>query len=453
MRQVQTNYKKYAWWLAMGILLGSGLLYNNFLYFTSRQEFWGLSFQYGLLFLLYYLWIRFKSYLPLRKYLQFTLISALVFRLIASFALPELSDDYFRFVWDGRLLSHGENPFLALPAELVKQASYTEMGLDQALFEKLNSPKYFTIYPPVNQFIFWLGASLSPNSIYGSVLMMKLFMLLGELLSIFLLYKLLQALALPLTHVAFYALNPLIIIELCGNLHFEALMICFLLWSIWLLFKGKWLYATIPFSLAICSKLLPLMFLPLLINRLGWIRAIVFGALCALCCLLMFIPLFDHATFLNLMNSAELYFQRFEFNASVYYILRWIGFQVKGYNLIATFGKVLPMITFFGILMYAYFEPQGKRYATLARGMMWCLGIYLLFSSIVHPWYSSTMIAFCILTSYRFPLIWSFLIFGSYAAYQTTAYTENLWLVGLSYLITIAFMLWEIVNQYKPQPK
>ncbi len=47
-------------------------------------------------------------------------------RAIFIFSLPVLSDDYFRFLWDGHLMNMGINPFLALPSALIEQAVYGE---------------------------------------------------------------------------------------------------------------------------------------------------------------------------------------------------------------------------------------------------------------------------------------------------------------------------------------
>ncbi len=372
--------------------------------------------------------------------------AAIAFRLLALFSIPNLSDDYFRFIWDGRLLAHDTNPFMQLPADYMEAPEEaSRLGLSQELYEGLNSPNYFTIYPPVNQAVFWLAASIAPNSINGSILLMKLMLFLAELGTIYLLIQLLNHWKLPRETLVFYALNPLVIVELVGNLHFEALMIFFLLLSIWLLTKGKWKISTIPYALAICSKLLPIMLLPFMLRRLGFKQTIIYGLLVAVVCMLCFLPIFKWETFTHLFDSVSLYFQKFEFNASIYYIVRWLGFQIKGYNIIQTAGKYLALTTVLGILLLVFFEYQPK-WKTLPAAMLWAFMLYFSMASIVHPWYATTLVALATLSNWRFPLIWTFLLPITYFTYRSTAYEENLWLVAIEYIILAAWMLWEVSN-------
>ena len=83
----------------------------------------------------------------------------LLCRFLLLFGMPNLSDDIYRFIWDGRLILNGVNPFTALPASFL-EANPPLDGIDQALFDQLNSPDYFTIYPPLAQGSFALSVSL-----------------------------------------------------------------------------------------------------------------------------------------------------------------------------------------------------------------------------------------------------------------------------------------------------
>ena len=188
--------------------------------------------------------------------INFWISAAILFRLCFMICIPSLSDDFYRFIWDGHLLSLGYHPFAHVPRYYIENNILTS-DAHRILFNHLNSPDYFTIYPPINQFIFYLCAKISGNWILGSVVMMRILIIAAEVGSILIIKKLLQQYHLPKKNILIYALNPLVIIELTGNLHFEALMIFFLVLSFWLLTKSKLLVSAVSFSVAICSKLLP----------------------------------------------------------------------------------------------------------------------------------------------------------------------------------------------------
>ena len=75
--------------------------------------------------------------------------------------------------------------------------------------------------------------------------------------------------------------------------------------------------------------------------------------------------------------------------------------------------------------------------------MAWCMLIYLLSATILHPWYIITLLAISLFTPYRFAVIWTGFVFLSYAGYTETAFTENLLLVALEYMIVMAYLLYE----------
>ena len=77
---------------------------------------------------------------------------------------------------------------------------------------------------------------------------------------------------------------------------------------------------------------------------------------------MVFSPLLNLSFVENFSDSLNLYFQKFEFNAGVYYVLRWIGFQYKGYNLIQVIGPLLALCTFLGIVALAFKEKHVKSF-------------------------------------------------------------------------------------------
>ncbi len=383
--------------------------------------------------------------------ISFWLIVAFLFRFIFLFSLPSLSDDFYRFIWDGRLWSAGYHPFLELPSVYVQQGI---AGVDKELFSKLNSPEYFTIYPPVSQFVFWLSVKISPQSILGSVFVMRTILLLAEAGSVFIMYRLLKKLSLSSADILLYALNPLVIIELTGNLHFEGLIIFFVLLSVYLLLSNQWLASAFSIALAIGSKLVPAIFLPALFSRLGVKQSLKYGLAVMLILWICFLPLLTVDVIRSMSESIGLYFNRFEFNASLYYLVREFGFWKYGYNIIQTVGWKLGLTASILILLLSLRGglSWGSRLEQVSFNMlitdwMWVLSIYFLFTTILHPWYITTLVALSIFTSFRFPVIWSGLIFLTYAGYTSDSFQENLWLTAIEYVVVIGYLIFELKSR------
>lgn len=382
-----------------------------------------------------------------------TLFAAVVFRAVLLFALPNLSDDFYRFIWDGRLLAHGVNPFSHLPSYYVSQSNIdiSIFGLSRKLFDKLNSPNYFTIYPPVCQYIFFIPCRLSPNSILGSVVAMKFFILIFEIGNILLIQRLLEKFNLNKNRALIYALNPLVITELSGNLHFEAAMLFFLLFSLWLLSRLKNKISALAFAFSVCSKPVSLIFLPLLIKRLGIKKSALYFIIVGVATIFLFMPFFDKTLVKNLLSSLSLYLQSFEFNASIYYIIRWIGFRLYGYNIISTAGKAFALLTLIFVGLITYKEKKIDL-RSLPQAMLWVGLIYFGLATTVHPWYITTLVAISVLTPYRFAVVWSALIPLSYSNYTSTSYAENLWMVALEYLVVYGWIFYELATAVKTAP-
>ncbi|MFC5269820.1 hypothetical protein [Adhaeribacter terreus] len=412
--------------LSLLSLLVSALAYLALGYTVPRENFLVLTGLFGLLFGIYFYTLR--SEISLKTGLTF----AFLFRLLLLFSVPALSDDYFRFLWDGRLIAAGENPFLHLP-DFYAAGSFRQIpGLDEILFNGLNSPHYFSVYPPVCQFIFALPTIIDPGNNLLGIMLMRGFILLAEAGSVWLLLKLLKTVELEAKKVLWYALNPLVIMELTGNLHFEALMIFFSLLAFYFYDQKRYHFSAISLALAVCSKLLPLIILPFLFKRLGLKQWIIFCAITGFTCVLLFLPFVNSELIAHFSNSLNLYFQKFEFNASVYYLLREIGWYFYGYNQIANLGPLLSFITFCTVIGLAFRENKPV-FTELPKLFLLALTVHFLLATIVHPWYITTLVALSVLANSRYAIVWSALAILSYSAYQTKAYTENPWLLMFEY--------------------
>jgi hypothetical protein len=431
------------WYSAALIVLS--LIFYFLLAQTNRQETTQLFLLFGFLFLIYLFVIKMKE-----VDLKWWLLASVLFRLQFLFFLPLLSDDFYRFIWDGRLMATGYHPFSQLPA-FYMQHGLAIPGITQSLFEKLNSPEYFTIYPPVNQFVFWLSAKLFPDSIFGSAAVMRLCLIAADIGSVYFIRKLLIHHQLPARNILIYALNPLVIIELSGNLHFEALMIFFIVVSFWLFIRRKNLQSAVAFGFAIATKLLPLIALPLFINWLGWRKALFYFLAVGACCLLVFLPILNLDFISGFSQSLGYYFKKFEFNASIYYLVREYGFWKYGYNIIQTAGLKLglwsAMLIFVYTILHGELNDQGsannRTNASVWSALLFVFVIYFLFSTTVHPWYITTLVAFSVFTNWRFAVVWSGLIFLTYAGYYSNGFSENYYLTAIEYTAVLMYFFYE----------
>lgn len=357
-------------------------------------------------------------------------------RLILLFAFPALSDDIYRFIWDGRILLDFADPYEFLPSEYVDQGIE---GVNQALYAKLNSQEYYSVYPPFNQVFFFLSALFSPNSEYWSAVLLRVIILTFELGNISLIRKLLKHYKLPQKYGLLYALNPMIILELTGNLHFEAIMVFFLLLALWYYEQNKLHWSAVFFGLSVATKFLPLIFLPLLFRKIGFKKTAVYSTITIGILMVSFLPLINTDHVWAIKESMELYFQKFEFNASLYYVTRWYGFQLAGHNIIAVAGKWMMLATLGSILLYSFVGKKRR----LPEQMMWVWALYVLFATTVHPWYTIPLLVMSIFTHKQFAYLWTILVFFTYANYQFEGFSERIEIVILEYTVVILVALYE----------
>ncbi len=411
-------------------------------YVTPRENFLQFILLYVLLFggTLYLLWNHSKS-----KNLNILLLMGIAFRLIFLLATPQLSNDYYRFIWDGRLLADGTNPYLVLPAEMVLSDDFIEINQAQELFQGMGrlSQGNYTCYPPVHQLFFLIAALISPNSILGSVIVLRLFLILFDIGTVAVGLSILEKINLPRSHVLFYALNPLIIIELVGNLHFEGVMILFLFVSLYFLLRSKNFLSALFLALSASVKLIPLIFLPLFFRKLKRLESLKYCAVVGGLSVVLFLPFWSLQALQNFAKSLRLYIQQFESNASLYYIVRQVGYAVTGYNIIRTAGWILAILVAIGVIILSL-RTKNERIKHIFLSMLAALTIYYFLSTTVHPWYIATLIAVSVLTPVRFAFVWSIVIMLSYHRYRTLPYDENLWLIAAEYAMVYAYLIYEI---------
>ena len=374
----------------------------------------------------------------------------ILFRLIFLLSTPLLSQDFFRFLWDGMLLSNGLNPYEATPDLLNQTAPLFSTPISQELYKGMGvlSAEHYSNYPPINQLGFYLASLIGGNSILANIISIRVLLILSDLGIFWFGIKLLDYLNRSKKRIGLYFLNPLIIVELTGNLHWEGFMVFFFIFGLYLIFvKNQWKWATIPMAISVASKLIPLLILPLFWRFLKPKKGMLFGLLILLFLFLFFVPFFLGADNLShYLNTLGLWFNRFEFNGSLYYVIRAIGYEVKGYNIIRKLGSVSPYIIL-GIVAVFTFIRNNKTPQVLLTGMLFCLSCYFFIATTVHPWYIVSLVSLAIFTNYSYPLIWSALVVLSYATYGNPDFNENYYLIGLQYGIVYGVFLLELIQR------
>lgn len=455
--------------LSYFFILISSFFYVYIEYFLPRTSFYTLVFLWLSLFGFSYFLIEY-SQLSIKK----LFLIGFFFRLLLLIAVPPLSQDFNRFIWDGRMLLEGFNPYLTTPKFLIESNTvpikdgnllYDAMGM-------LNASNYSN-YPPISQLGYFIAAIFGSKSILVSIIVMRIQLILADIGIFYFGKKILDTLKLPVKNIFLYFLNPFVILELTGNLHYEPVMVFFLIASLYFLFKQKWILAAILLGISINVKLLPLIFIPvfagyfldnpvingslthtlsnLFKNRKKVINYSSFCIIAIAINIILFLPFVNENLLANYGSSVGLWFKSFEFNASIYYVIRWIGFQIVGWNIIGTVGKILPLFVIFFVMLISLFRKNNKT-EILISSLLFSICIHLALTTTVHPWYLSIPIALSVFTNYKFMYVWTAVIIFSYSAYANENYKENLLFVALEYLIVLTILSYELFSNSKKTP-
>ncbi len=415
-------------------------------YFINRENF-SLLLIWQMLLHGFFLFFYYKRKLISVKQIIFATV---IFRIVSAFIMPSLSDDVYRFIWDGQLIVHGNNPLLSTPDNYLASLSTTTQGYDyyQKLHHLINHPQFYTCYPPLMQLVFAIAAFVGAKSIVVSIVIIKLIVAFSDCIAILFLYKILNKLKLDVKLILLYAFNPLVIMEGAGNAHFEVMQVALMLVSVYYILENKLTIAAIFWGLAIVTKLLPLLLLPLLLRYLGWKKGIVFCLIAVGFAAISFLPFVSVQSINTFSQSLNLYFQNFEFNASIYYVAREIGWWVKGYNYISFIGPFLMGIF---LLIYAiiFFTKTTLSFYGYSMFALIILSLYYFFATTVHPWYIINLLPFALYTNKKYAFVWMSAAFLSYHAYGIP-FKENYWVIALEYAIVIGAALYSFKKKSVP---
>jgi alpha-1,6-mannosyltransferase len=186
---------------------------------------------------------------------------------------PALSDDMYRYVWEGRLQAHGFSPYAHPP----NSAAVAHLR-DDAVWPNVNRKAAVTVYPPAAQLAYTLLWRIWPDSVHWFQVAMSL----GALAAGLLLVRLLRVLQLSTARVVIYLWAPLLVFEAAHGAHVDGLVLPLLVgaWLARVQRRDGWVGLLLGTATAI--KLFPILLLPALWrprDPQGWWRLpAAFGA-------------------------------------------------------------------------------------------------------------------------------------------------------------------------------
>jgi len=308
----------------------------------------------------------FKLNIP-KNYFYFLVIAALLIRIGVLFIQPTGSDDFYRYVWDGKVLANGINPYQYAPADTMLSNLHSE-----TLPGLVSYPKIKTIYPPLSVEIFYLGYLIGNESFWG----IKILLFLFELITFYGLFLILKELKLPEKYLLFYMLAPLPVFQFLIDAHLDGFGLSFLIFSIYFYIRKQNLLSLIFIGLSVCIKPLGLIILPILfLTERGAKNKIQIIIVPLIVCLIMYFPFVISIPPLMIFEALGNFTVNWTFNGSVFEMLNSFFNDNQKSRLICAILFLLAYIP----VIFSKKDFLNKVYLSVF--------VLLIFSPIVHPWY------------------------------------------------------------------
>lgn len=352
--------------------------------------------------------------------LAICLVLAAAWRLPLVASAPLLSDDVYRYVWDGRVQRLGYDPYVVAPADPGLAVLHTA---DTRRIDP-TSAELPTVYPPAAEIFFRAvtGVRETPRAIVVAIVVCDALIAVGVWLW-------LRATGRSPWWVLAYAWSPLVAIEGAGGGHVDLLGVACLVWMLVALTRGRTALAALAWSAAIGVKFLPVVLAPLVWRRLRWRDA----AIAAACLVALYAP-FATADRLVPLGSLGEYARRWRFNGPVF---GWLEPGVGlGWALAAAIGAGL-IVAIVARTRLAATEPSA---------WAWPMAATLLAMPTVYPWYLLWLAPFLVTRGTAPLAVWTVTVLLSYAVWPSyvagAAWKLPSWVVPVEYGVVAATAGW-----------
>jgi len=356
----------------------------------------------------------------------------LLMRLPLLLAPPQLSDDIYRYVWDGRVAVNGVNPYRHAPPDTALA------HLRDADWSRINNPTLPTIYPPVAQRLFEMAARLAPG-----VTGLKLLLFLFDLLVALILAAGVARQPADRWRLLVWWWHPLAALEWSSSGHVDVAGIALLLLAFLLATRGRpgagrWFAVGALVAAATMVKFLALLALPFLVGprrSWGWVAL---GFILAL--LVGYLPYMTHDT--NVFGSLGTYAARWRSNDFFFGLLLRPGTALDQPARLTEAKLYAALLTSAIALLVVLVKARP------AAAISTVIGSALLLSPTIHPWYLAWLAPF---VAIHFSASWFYVTTASLLAYQAvpTWLEGRVWVesTGSKTIMVIPFLLlaaWEL---------
>ena len=288
-----------------------------------------------------------------------------------------VSDDVFRYIWEGRMQNLGFDPYVLNPNSAELESFRNE------LWAGINHKEWTAIYGPVSLSLFQVVSFFSPTPLAFKIIFITL-----DLLTLFTLMLILKKKGLHPGSLVLYAFNPLIIMAFAGEAHLDSLQMLLVIASYYFCISKKWAVSALLIGLAVSSKFTAVIFLPFLIRKENW-RYLLIVLLSALLPVFLF-----EATVQQMFSSLFKFGAALRFNDSLHFIF---------YKL---FGQGTAAYISAGLLISLTVAIWLTQDSPL-RGAFFCCFAFLLLSPTVHYWYLCMLVPFLVLVPSVPAMVWT----------------------------------------------
>ena len=322
-------------------------------------------------------------------------------------APPSLSDDVWRYVWEGRVQAAGFDPYRLAPNS--PDLSALGAGFEDVL-GRVNNPEIPAVYPPGHELVLRAVAELG-----GGETALRILAALADLATGFVVAAILGSRGLPVGRAVAHLWCPLAAVEFAGSGHGDSLFLLALVLAVYCAERGRRALAAVALGASIALRAVPLVLVPVFARALRSRLVLAAAAV-----LLTLVPFAGGGPEENSpLAGARQYAKRWRYNDSAFRALlsvsearleaiessgpQWMKSRVENnrhdFNPLA--GAKTLALFLLGTVVAAVVALRRD----LAASVLVILFAVLLLSPTVHPWYVAWLAPFAALVKRPAPAL------------------------------------------------